>query len=91
MGNNFNQSIRFLPPNLLFLELGNKFNKSIDHLPNSLEKIEFGSKLNKPFNNIPTSLKYVSYYDDSLICKYMTDLPTHIIKNIQSYGHLQSL
>ena len=60
-GNNFNQKVNGLLPNLIEIVFGNNFNQSVNNLPLTLESITFGRKFNSPVNNLPNNTKYLKF------------------------------
>jgi len=63
-GEEFNQSVNYLPNTLTHLYFGNKFNKSVDNLPNFLVFVSFGNNFNKTINNLPIGIIGIKFgYD----------------------------
>lgn len=60
-GNNFNNSVNYLPDSIEYLYFGTSFNKSVDNLPNSLIFISFGFNFNCSVNNLPNNLKHIEF------------------------------
>ena len=58
-GEEFNQSVNFLPSTITHLFFGSNFDKSVDRLPNSLIVISFGTNFNKIINNLPPKLEEI--------------------------------
>ncbi len=69
-GNNFNQTIDFLPDSVINLVLGHEFNNTIDNLPCSVSYLELGSKFNKSLCVIPIKLSklilHKNFYDKNI-------------------------
>ena len=60
-GNEFNQTVNYLPTTLTHIFFGSSFDKPIDNLPNSIEVIVLGSSFNKVINNLPTNLIGITF------------------------------
>ena len=60
-GEEFNQSVNYLPPSLTHLFFGYSFNKSVDALPNKLLFISFGNQFNKTIDNLPHGITEIEF------------------------------
>jgi hypothetical protein len=58
-GEEFNQSVNFLPNTITHLYFGDKFDKFVDKLPSSLIVISFGTNFNKTINNLPEKVEEI--------------------------------
>lgn len=60
-GEEFNQTVEYLPETLTNIYFGSKFNKSIDALPNSIQVIVFGNDFNNKIVNLPYNIKEITF------------------------------
>ena len=63
-GNEFNQSVNYLPTTITHIFFGSSFNKSIDNLPNSIEVLVLGTSFNIEINNFPINLKEITFGEE---------------------------
>lgn len=63
-GDEFNQSVNYLPPSLTHIFFGSSFDKSIDNLPNSIQVLVLGTSFNKSINNLPINLIDITFGEE---------------------------
>jgi len=63
-GDEFNQSVNYLPPTLKNIFFGSSFDKSIDNLPDSIEVLVLGTNFNKYVHNFPTNLREITFGEE---------------------------
>lgn len=55
-GDKFNQSVNYLPPNILYLEFGKSFNQKLEKLPLKITHLILGHNYNKSTKYLPESI-----------------------------------